>query len=271
MSNFKQMKTNTTSDLAGKLEGDKPKVVQDERFWKPERNADDKGTATVRFLPAADGQTSTPWVQLFDHFFKGADNQYYVANCPTSINEKCKICEENKILWNAGEEDKARSRKRRRKYISSIYVVSDPINSENEGKTFLYQYGAQIFQRIKDSMVPEFDDVKGMNPFDMWSGKDLVIRIGRNNAGWISYEKSGFSGASALETMDDKALESIWKAQTNLDEFLSPSNFPSYEEQTEMFNRVTGISGDAIVGDVASFGTAKDNDQDMLAQMAAKS
>ena len=266
---FKDMKKNAIGDLTEKLEGDKPKMAQDERFWKPERNADDKGTATVRFLAAADGQVATPWVQLFDHFFQGADKQYYVANCPTTINEKCKVCEENKILWNAGEEDKARSRKRRRKYISSIYVVSDLINPENEGKTFLYQYGAQVFQKIKDAMVPEFDDVKGTNPFDMWDGKDFVIRIGRNNAGWISYEKSGFSGASAFEGMDDKALETLWKAQTNLDEFLSPANFPSYEEQTEMFNRVTGVSGTPIVGEVASFGTAKDNDA--LAQMAKMS
>ena len=268
---FKDMKKSSIGDLTGMLEVEKPKMAQDERFWKPERNADDKGTATVRFMSAAEGQVATPWVQLFDHFFQGKDKQYYVANCPTTINGQCKVCEENKILWNEGKEDLARSRKRRRKYISSIYVVSDPMMPENEGKVFLYQYGAQVFQKIKDVMVPEFDDMKGMNPFDMWEGKDFVIRIGRNNAGWISYEKSGFAGSSAFETMDDKALESMWKTQTNLDEFLSEANFPSYEEQTEMFNRVTGVSGTPVVGEVASFGTAKDNDQDMLAQMAAKS
>ena len=69
----------------------------------------------------------------------------------------------------------------------NIYVVSDPSNPENEGKVFLYGYGAKIFEKIMDSMQPKFQDESPVNPFDMWKGANFKMKIA-NVAGYRNYD-----------------------------------------------------------------------------------
>ena len=216
------------------------KSYGDDRMWKPTVDKAGNGYAVIRFLPAVEGD-DLPWAKYWDHFFQGPTGQWYVEKSLTTIGKDDPVSEMNSKLWNTGieaDKDLARKRKRRLHYVSNIYVVSDPENPENEGKVFLYTYGAKIFEKIMDSMQPKFQDETPVNPFDMWKGANFKMKIA-NVAGYRNYDRSEFANAEALNA-DDSVLEGIYNQQHSLNEFTDPSSFKSYSELNLKLTRVLG-------------------------------
>ena len=233
------------------------KSYGDDRMWKPTVDKAGNGYAVIRFLPAVEGD-DLPWAKYWDHFFQGPTGQWYVEKSLTTIGKDDPVSEMNSKLWNTGieaDKDLARKRKRRLHYVSNIYVVSDPENPENEGKVFLYTYGAKIFEKIMDSMQPKFQDETPVNPFDMWKGANFKMKIA-NVAGYRNYDRSEFAPAEALHT-DDNVLEGIYNKQYALKEFTDPSSFKSYSELNLKLTRVLGEEvKTAAVEDDAPFNDA---------------
>lgn len=252
MSNFASLKKSSGSldRLAKEIEklNTPAEKSGDDRFWQPEVDKSGNGTAVIRFLPVApeDADDSLPWVRVFTHGFKGPSGKWYIENSLTTINQKDPVSEYNTVLWNASSDDnspqrkQARLQKRRLTYISNILVLSDPKNPENEGKVFLYRYGKKIFDKISEAMNPPFDDegrpmdhpkydpTNAFNPFDLWKGANFKLRI-RQIDGYRNYDMSLFDSPSPLSG-DDEKLESIWKKEHSLKEFVDPKNFKSYAE-----------------------------------------
>jgi hypothetical protein len=221
--------------------GGEKKSYVDDREWKPTVDKAGNGYAVVRFLPAAEGQ-DVPWVQYWDHGFKGPTGRWYIEKSLTSIGQQDPVSELNTQLWNSGrDEDKeiARSRKRRLHYVSNVYVVSDPSAPENEGKVFLYKYGKKIFDKIMDVMQPQFEDETPVNPFDFWGGADFKIKI-RNVEGYRNYDKSEFAEPSQFQGGDDSKLEAVYNALHNLGEFTDPEQYKSYGELKKKLYEVIG-------------------------------
>ena len=217
------------------------KSYVDERLWKPNVDKAGNGYAVIRFLPAPQGE-DLPWVRVWNHAFQGPTGQWYIENSLTTLSQKDPVSEYNTQLWNSGiESDKeiARKQKRKLKYYSNIYVVSDPSNPENEGKVFLYSYGKKIFDKLMEAMQPAFEDETAINPFDFWEGANFKLKI-RKVDGYWNYDKSEFDSGSALNN-DDAALEAIYNKQHSLAEFLAPTNFKSYDElKTRLDTVLTG-------------------------------
>tara|TARA_X000000950_G_scaffold155683_2_gene190815 strand:+ start:809 stop:1714 length:906 start_codon:yes stop_codon:yes gene_type:complete len=216
---------------------------EDNRIWKPTRDKAGNGYAVIRFLPAKEGE-DLPWVRYWDHGFKGPNGQWYIENSLTSIGQPDPVSESNTILWNSGrDEDKAlaRERKRRLHYVSNVLVISDPENPQNEGKVFLYKFGKRIFDKIMDSMQPNFADEQPVNPYDFWEGADFKIKI-RKVDGWVNYDKSEFSPVSQLHGGDEAALEETYGKLYSLSEFNDPKFYKSYAELKSKLNKVLGIS-----------------------------
>lgn len=236
--NFSDMKRSRTKDLekltseVGKLgnkDGEK-KSYDDPRFWKPQVDKAGNGFATIRFLPSPSGE-DMPWVQLFSHSFQGPTGKWYIENSLTTMNKKDPVSEYNTQLWNSGNEadkDIARKQKRKLQYIANVYIVKDPANPDNEGKVYLYKFGKKIFDKINDLMNPEFEDETPISPFDMWEGANFKLKI-RKVEGYQNYDKSEFDRPQPLSE-DDEELERIWKSEHVLQEFLSESNFKSYDD-----------------------------------------
>ena len=225
------------------------KSYGDDRMWKPTVDKAGNGYAVIRFLPAVEGD-DLPWAKYWDHFFQGPTGQWYVEKSLTTISKDDPVSEMNSKLWNTGieaDKDTARKRKRRLHYVSNIYVVSDPENPENEGKVFLYTYGAKIFEKIMDSMQPKFQDESPVNPFDMWKGANFKMKIA-NVAGYRNYDRSEFANAEALNA-DDSVLEGIYNQQHSLNEFTDPSSFKSYSELNLKLTRVLGEEVKAVEDD----------------------
>jgi len=214
----------------------------DDRMWKPTVDKAGNGYAVIRFLPAVEGD-DLPWAKYWDHFFKGPTGLWYVEKSLTTIGKDDPVSELNSKLWNNGtEEGKATARKQKRglHYVSNIYVVSDPENPENNGKTFLYQYGAKIFEKVMDAMQPKFADETAVNPFDMWKGSNFKLKIAKV-AGYRNYDRSEFGPAEALA--EDDKLEAIYNGQHSLNEFTDPTTFKSYDELKVNLTRVLGEGG----------------------------
>jgi hypothetical protein len=215
---------------------------EDNRFWKPTVDKAGNGYAVIRFLPAPEGE-EIPWVRVFDHGFQGPGG-WYIENSLTTLSKNDPVSEYNSKLWNSGVESNkevARKQKRRLKYFANIMVVSDPSNPDNEGKVFLYQFGKKIFDKINEAMNPQFEDEEAYNPFDFWEGADFKLKI-RQVEGYRNYDKSEFASPSPLLGGDDEELESVWKKQYALQDFLDPNNFKSYDELKARLDKVLGVN-----------------------------
>ena len=224
-------KLNTSTNKNGNNSGG------DERLWKLTVDKAGNGHAILRFLPAPDGE-DIPWVRIWDHGFQGPGG-WYIENSLTTLGKKDPVSEHNSKLWNSGIEsnkDVARKQKRRLSYYSNVYVVSDPSNSENEGKVFLFKFGKKIFDKINDKMNPTYDDDDPVNPFDLWEGANFKLRA-RQVTGFRNYDASEFDSQDALFD-DDEKLEKTWKQEYSLQEFLEPKNFKSYDDLNVRLTKV---------------------------------
>ena len=230
---FKDLKKNSSdfSKLQSELEKqNKSNDYKDDRMWRPVLDAASNGYAVIRFLPAVQGE-DIPWVKTYQHAFRGKGG-WFINNCPTTLGQKCPVCEGNNELWNSGtESDKniARDRKRKLTYTSNILIVEDPATPQNKGKVFLFKYGKKIFDKIQEQMNPEFADESTVNPFDFWKGANFKLKI-RKVEGYVNYDKSEFSAASAVFEGDDAKIEALWNSQYPLKPFVDPKEFKSYAE-----------------------------------------
>lgn len=244
MSDFASFKKSSKNNL-GKIAKELEKVTKggensykDDRFWQPEVDKTGNGYAVIRFLPSPPGE-DLPWVRVFNHGFQGKGG-WYIENCPTTIGQKCPVCEANNELWNSGDDadkDIARQRKRKLSYISNIMVVDDPSNPANNGKVFLFRYGKKIFDKVNDKMNPQYKDEDPVNPFDFWQGANFKLKI-RNVENYRNYDKSEFSAPSPLLDGNDKELEALWRKEYPLQEFIKPDQFKSHAELKTKFQSV---------------------------------
>lgn len=251
---FSELKKSRTRDLekltseVSKLNSkEEKKSYEDLRFWKPTVDKAGNGMATIRFLPAPEGE-DMPWIQIFSHSFQGPTGQWYIENSLTTLNKKDPVSEYNTLLWNSGiESDKEIARKQKRKlnYISNVYVVRDSANPDNEGKVFLFKFGKKIFDKLNDLMNPEFEDETPVSPFDLWEGANFKLKI-RKVEGYQNYDKSEFESPSPLSE-DDEELERIWKAEHSLKEFLDEKNFKPYDVLKAKLNTVLNLNNEERV------------------------
>mgnify|MGYP003324031814 CR=1 FL=1 len=213
----------------------------DPRFWIPTRDKAGNGYAVIRFLPG-DADAATPWVRYWDHAFKGPTGQWYIEKSLTSIGQNDPLSELNSKMWNSGiEADKAtvRQRKRNLRYVANVLIISDPSAPENEGEVKLYRFGKKIFDKIMDSMQPQFPDEKPVNPFDMWEGADFTLKI-RKVEGYPNYDASSFKSPAMVSQGDEDAMSAIYDKQHDTTEFTDPKNYKTCDELKSRLAMVLG-------------------------------
>ena len=255
---FAELKRNRT-DLSKLVEQAKEttgttntRQSDDPRFWQPTRDKAGNGYAVIRFLPGS-ADAATPWIRYWDHAFKGPTGQWYIEKSLTSIGQQDPLSELNSKMWNSGvESDKGivRQRKRNLRYVANVLIVSDPSNPENEGQVKLYRFGKKIFDKIMDSMQPQFPDETPVNPFDMWEGADFTVKI-RKVEGYPNYDASSFKSPAAVPGSDDE-LEALYNKQHELGEWTDPTNYKTYDELKARLALVLGESAPRTAKQAAS-------------------
>ena len=296
MVDFKTLKKNSGANSLLAIQSELEKLTNksensnDERFWQPTVDKAGNGYAVIRFLPPT-GDEPTAFIRYFRHSFQGPTGLWYIENSLTSLGKDDPVGQFNTELWNTGLESNkkiASKQKRKLTFVSNIYVVSDQGNPDNEGKVFLFRYGKKIFDKLNEVMNPEFPDEQPMNPFDLWEGANLALKV-RNVEGYRNYDKSAFLAKGPLLD-DDKKLEAIWKSQHSLQEFLDPKNFKTYDVLKARMNLVLANPAKAnipaseapslpsrsaaqdVKDEIESAGAGSEDDEDVafFTKMAAK-
>ncbi len=224
----------------------KPAYEEDKSYWRAAVDKAGNGSAIIRFLPAPPNEDE-PFVRYWSHGFKGPSGMWYMENSLTTLGQADPLSEYNTELWNTGTEANkkiASAQKRNLNFVSNIYVVKDPVNPDNEGKTFKFRYGKKIFDMLNAAMHPEQDELdvdpkKPINPFDFWEGANFKLII-RKVDGFTNYDKSSFMDPSPL-LKDDKALEALWKSLPSLKAVVAPDQFKSYDELKRRLYVVLGL------------------------------
>lgn len=245
----KQNEAASDNDIAEAAKKSAPGVnanqgVKDERIWKPTFDKAGNSYSVIRFLPAPD--SDVPWAKYYEHFFRGPSGKYFVEKCPTTLGKECFVCYQNKARWNSGaESDKriASQRKRNLYYMSNIYVIRDQENPENEGKQFLYRYGAKIFEKLMSVIAPQFEDDKPMDPFNLLRGAALKLKartVTVDGNSFPSYDMSEFATPEPFFGGDEKKLRAVFDNLYGLKEFIDPSNYLEFDEMKTKFLSVTG-------------------------------
>lgn len=225
--------------------------VQDTRIWKPKVSESGVATFLVRFLPTIK-EDQSPVVKRFEHFVKGRNGVFSFV-CPTTFGKDCPVCESNRDMWaDESTQPVARERKRREKYFANILILEDKLTPENEGKVFVYEFGAQIFGKIQEMYSPKYEDQLPIDPFDIFEGASFRIRanntkrsIGKTKL--MDYDESAFLPVSPLLKGDEKKLEDVMGKIYDLDEFTGRKELLTYEEIMEKFTRVTGLRSSGSV------------------------
>lgn len=227
---------------AAKQQGQK-QSYNDDRFWKPTVDKAGNGFATIRWLPVQD-ENGNPWITYWDHGFQGPTGKWYIEKSRTSIGQEDPVADLNSKLWNTGvdaDKETARNQKRRLHYVANILVVNDPQKPECNGKVFLYKYGKKIQSQILDAMDPQYEDEEAINPFDMWSGANFKLKI-RKVEGWPNYDKSEFESPSPIHEDDDWIKENVYDKLYDLNEFLDPATYKTYDELKAKLDSVLGTN-----------------------------
>ena len=255
LSQLKKKRGNNLKELQQKLENSSGSGrPRDERIWKPKFDKDKgKGSCTVRFLPAKEGDE---FVEVMSYSFNGPGGNYYDLALQT-IGEKdpVQIAAINMFRKAKTEDDKklyneAKKLLPKRKYYANVYIVKDGEVPENEGKVFIWEFGPAIFKKIKEVIQPEFEeDDEPMDPFDLWTGAELKIRmvgteIPDSRTGKMitvpNYDKTTFDDPSEFMDGDEDKLEEIVEMTHDLSEFIDPEKFKSPKEVADRFKKVTG-------------------------------
>lgn len=219
----------------------------EERYWKLDVDKAGNGQAVIRFLPPppVDGDDALPFVKLFTHGFQGPTGKWYIEHSLTTLNQRDPLSELNASLWNESDDDnspgrkQARAQKRKLNFISNVLVISDPFHPENEGKVFLFRYGKKIFDKVNQSMKPEFPGDPKVNPFDPENGANLRLRRRKGDGGYPNYDASVFEAPSSI-TDDEDELLAIWNKEYSLKDLISPDKFKSYDDLKKQLDFVLG-------------------------------
>jgi cell division septation protein DedD len=222
----------------------------DERFWKLSRGDDDTGTAVIRLLV---DKNRVPFVKVFHHQFSVYDptkqkKRWFIEPSPQTIGLPCPVSEKWQELYNLGTaeaKEEAKKFSRKIKYVTNIKVINDPANPANNGKIFLWEFGTKLLDKFLAAMNPGADDLAlGIKPTELYNpiaGANIMLKI-KKSAGFFNYDDTTILPASAEWNSMDEAVTEIDANTHELQEFLEPTHFKSYDElKSRMEFVITGV------------------------------
>lgn len=257
LADLKAQQAALLSKIKTTVESKNSNSYEDNRIWNVTFDKEKGGSAVIRFLPSPDGPTEMPYEKVIKHFFQGANGKYYTEKSLRSLDKPDPVADLNYRLYQTkiqSNMDQASAQKQRPRFYSNILVVKDPANPDNNGKTFLYEYGPAIDNLIQEKLFPNEitdPDADPVNPFNVFEAPNLLIKVlpqklGKNIV--PSYDKTMFD----FKMTELKDIETVVNAGYSLKEFKDPDNFKSFEELSkklvEVLGEVTGTGLETVVG-----------------------
>lgn len=185
-------------------------------------------TYTVRLLPNVKDPSKT-----FFHYYSYGWNsfttgQLVTAVSPTTWNQRDPIAEERyRILRNGTEKEKEKALaiRRRENWLVNVYIVNDPVNSDNNGKVKVLRFGRQLHKIIMDAIEGEEASELGPRIFDLSSkGCNLKIKVEKQGE-YPTYVSSKFSTPKEIEGLDDDSHKQIYNSAFDLESYVTVKSY----------------------------------------------
>jgi len=235
-------KRKNVGDLISKIKDaneKKKKDYTDDRIFKYTKDKTGNAFAVLRFLPSKNDLP--PIISTFQHSFQHR-GRWFINECPTTIKQKCPVCESNNQFWGEDSTEQlkniGRQRSRKKFYYSNVYVVKDSENTDNEGKVMIFRYGQKVYEKIMAKLQPEFDSDDVIDVFDLFAGANFKLKI-RTVAGYSNYDNCEFMTPAPLFD-DDKKLENVFNEIYDLSEFIDAKKFGDYDRIKSKLERIIG-------------------------------
>lgn len=247
------------------------KREKDARIWKPTKTKAGISENIIRFLPISfvdfeaveSGRFTedqlTPMAKILRNAFQGPKG-WYIENSLLTFGEDCPVKEFTAPQWAPlkgkdakdpaviAEKDRLKAFIAKRDYYANILVIKDVANPENNGKTMLYLFGETIREMIEKCNKPEFETDVAFDPFDPWTGANLLLnityedkKIGTKTISAPKWEKVKWDVCTPLAGGDEAEIEKIWRGQHSLLDFYDRKNFKPFAELQTKLQKVLGL------------------------------
>jgi hypothetical protein len=224
------------SGINQKIKDRKKKFKNDDRLYVPTFNDNNQAKVTMRFLDSPD--IDMPYAELKAHFFNDVGG-WFIDNCPSSIGKECPVCEDL-YANNYYETDNEvyYDRKKATSFYTNVLIIDDANKPENNGKVFIFKFGAKIMEKIDDVIED------GKQPWDENCGVNFKFSAKKKGGKMTNYDASSFSDEETELGSYGKEKE-ILDARHKLAEFSAESSFKSYDELKKKYEKVIGESSDS--------------------------
>ena len=185
---FDQLFSFTAADALAVTESKKTSFVNKNETYRPsikdEKCVDETYRALIRFIPFVYEGTRRTIIERWECFLKdvNGENGVYVVS-PKTIKKNCPM---RTLSWKLHESenaiDKANSKKINvyQQWYALVEIVKDVQHPEYEGKYMIYQFGAKIYDKIKEALEgSEYTDP--INPFAFEEAPLFEIKLTKGN------------------------------------------------------------------------------------------
>ena len=172
MSNFDELFNFTVADALAETESKKTKFTNKYETYRPsikdEKCQDETYRALIRFVPFVYENKMRTTIERWECYLKDVNGEIGVfVVSPKTIDKSCPM---RTLSWKLHESDNAIDKANSKKinvyqqWYALVEIVKDVQHPEYEGKFMIYQFGAKIYDKIKEAMKGS-DYTDPINPF----------------------------------------------------------------------------------------------------------
>ena len=188
MSNLDELFSFTAADALSVTESKKTAFTNKFETYRPsikdEKCQDETYRALVRFVPFVYENKMRTTIERWECYLKdvNGDNGVFVVS-PKTIGKSCPM---RTLSWKLHESDNAIDKSNSKKinvyqqWYALVEIVKDVQHPDYEGKFMIYQFGAKIYDKIKEAMKGS-DYTDPINPFDFEDAPLFEIKLTKGN------------------------------------------------------------------------------------------
>lgn len=188
MSNLDELFSFTAEDALAVTESKKSTFTNKYETYRPsikdEKCVDETYRALVRFVPFVYENKLRTTIERWECYLKdvNGDNGVFVVS-PKTIGKNCPM---RTLSWKLHESDNAIDKSNSKKinvyqqWYALVEIVKDIQHPDYEGKFMIYQFGAKIYDKIKEAMKGS-DYSDPINPFDFEDAPLFEIKLTKGN------------------------------------------------------------------------------------------
>lgn len=187
-SNFDELFSFTAEDALAVTESKKVSFTNKFETYRPsikdEKCQDETYRALVRFVPFVYENKMRTTIERWECYLKdvNGENGVFVVS-PKTVGKTCPM---RTLSWKLHESDNAIDKANSKKinvyqqWYALVEIVKDVQHPDYEGKFMIYQFGAKIYDKIKEAMKGS-DYTDPINPFDFNDAPLFEIKLTKGN------------------------------------------------------------------------------------------